>query len=100
MDYYYPGLSAGTGEAAFRQSITQWGFSSFTSGFSDVFPSVNDLNYYGSAQAVNGKIRLTTSGSQSGAIIYNRGVDLTYGINTRFTWTPSNCDTVYDGADG
>ncbi len=103
LDHYYVGLSGSTGALYFKQSITQWSFQSTTSGFTDLALSTmtSNIKFFGDAIPTgDGALRLTTSGSQAGAVLYNNWIILRTGFKTSFTWSPSNCDTEYNGADG
>jgi hypothetical protein len=94
-------LSGGTGQAFFRQTITQWKFASFDPNqFLESPFTPENLEFYGTSQIVAGELQLTQGGSQSGAVLYSRPFKLVDGFSSQFTWLPSNCDPSYNGADG
>jgi hypothetical protein len=67
-------------------------------------PPASSLVFLGNAQLIGRSVRLTDRNAAGGSGLVYRAqplsVDERYLFMSKFTWTPTNCDPVYDGADG
>jgi hypothetical protein len=102
---YYAGFS-GTNPANEygRQNINNWFYNYNTVPLQEQisfdFAEVEDMVLLGNAQVTDGKLVLTNSSNQAGAVFYPHLVRPNVGFNCSFTFLPVNCDPVYNGADG
>lgn len=102
---YYAGFSATNEADEFgRQHINNWFYNYNTPPLRDQisfdFDTVEDMVLLGDAQVTNGRLVLTNSSNQAGAVFYPHLVRPNVGFNSSFTFLPINCDPVYNGADG
>ncbi len=96
--YYYVGL-AGEG----LQLFDDWQYTAVvpqTLVLEYGFDNHTHLEMFGTAALTQDTLRLTTGGSESGAVMYPVPIYAHTGFNSSITWTPTNCDAANNGADG